>query len=320
MTSSNIPQGFLRGPPPSNATVHKIDFEKTNPPVPAFKNRFAAVIDNLLSEEECNDLLRFAQESILPENETSENASNEPNQIWERAMINIGGGRQILSVDSRNCGRIIFDSPDLAQRILDRLMPYMKEWDLEHITNMPLATGLRPVQRKESFHLSRLNERMRFLRYEGGDYFRPHSDGCYFTPDGKERSLFTIHLYLNGEGEQDMQELNAAIRDAEGKEALRVGEDGEIDLMAASCNEKEEETHRGLAGDRPSEQLLGGATSFTDNLRGDDAFRVFPRTGSVLVFQQRGLTHSGDDVFRGVKYTMRSDVMYRMSAPGPESY
>lgn len=55
--------------------------------------------------------------------------------------------------------------------------------------------------------LAGLNERMRFLRYEGGDYFRPHWDGSYVDRngggdgDGRERrSLLTVHLYLNGEG------------------------------------------------------------------------------------------------------------------------
>ena len=57
-------------------------------------------------------------------------------------------------------------------------------------------------------------------------------------------------------------------------------------------------------------RLLGGATSFTDNYRTSEAVRVFPKTGSVLIFQQRNLMHSGDDVFRGVKFTVRTDVMY----------
>lgn len=43
-----------------------------------------------------------------------------------------------------------------------------------------------------------------------------------------------------------------------------------------------------------------------------DSVRVFPKTGSLLIFQQRNLMHSGDDVFRGVKYTVRTDVMYTL--------
>jgi hypothetical protein len=32
--------------------------------------------------------------------------------------------------------------------------------------------------------------------------------------------------------------------------------------------------------------------------------------GRVLIFQHRRLLHSGDDVKAGIKYTMRSDLMY----------
>jgi hypothetical protein len=34
---------------------------------------------------------------------------------------------------------------------------------------------------------------------------------CYVTPDGLEKSLYTIQLYLNGDGEQDMEELQPHI-------------------------------------------------------------------------------------------------------------
>jgi hypothetical protein len=57
-------------------------------------------------------------------------------------------------------------------------------------------------------------------------------------------------------------------------------------------------------------QLDGGATTFhSHNLT--RKYDVFPKTGRVLIFQHRNLWHSGDDVVRGVKYTMRSDIMYK---------
>jgi len=30
----------------------------------------------------------------------------------------------------------------------------------------------------------------------------------------------------------------------------------------------------------------------------------------VLIFQHRGLLHSGDEVLEGIKYTMRTDLMF----------
>ena len=38
---------------------------------------------------------------------------------------------------------------------------------------------------------------MRFLKYSPGEYFKPHRDGSYKRPDGKEISFVTIQLYLN---------------------------------------------------------------------------------------------------------------------------
>jgi predicted 2-oxoglutarate/Fe(II)-dependent dioxygenase YbiX len=46
--------------------------------------------------------------------------------------------------------------------------------------------------------LVRLNERLRFLRYDPGQKFVPHLDGQYRHPDGSgERSFITVELYLN---------------------------------------------------------------------------------------------------------------------------
>ncbi|RYP31938.1 hypothetical protein DL767_005479 [Monosporascus sp. MG133] len=57
--------------------------------------------------------------------------------------------------------------------------------------------------------------------------------------------------------------------------------------------------------------LVGGATSF---LSGDEKKKmdVDPRAGRVLIFQHARLYHSGDDVKKGIKYTMRSDLLYRL--------
>ena len=38
---------------------------------------------------------------------------------------------------------------------------------------------------------------------------------------------------------------------------------------------------------------------------------VVPKMGRVLIFQQRDLLHSGDDVTAGTKLTMRTDLMYK---------
>jgi hypothetical protein len=109
-------------------------------------------------------------------------------------------------------------------------------------------------------------------------YFREHCDGSYVTPDGKEMSFITVHLYLNGE-------------------VTNIEDDG-----------VENAQREGLPVDqRP---LQGGSTRF-HSMNSQRYLDVFPQTGSCLVFQHRGLLHSGDDVVQGTKYTMRTDVMYQ---------
>lgn len=60
----------------------------------------------------------------------------------------------------------------------------------------------------------------------------------------------------------------------------------------------------------PEEEILeGGATTFHSRDM-QYSLDVDPKAGRVLIFQQKGLLHSGDDVIKGIKYTMRSDIMY----------
>jgi len=68
--------------------------------------------------------------------------------------------------------------------------------------------------------------------------------------------------------------------------------------------------------------LVGGATTFHDPCTCGKGkwescdcetgkFDVEPRVGRVLLFQQRGLEHSGADVSEGLKMTMRTDLLFK---------
>ena len=65
-----------------------------------------------------------------------------------------------------------------------------------------------------------------------------------------------------------------------------------------------------LKNEEPGDLLIGGATTFHSDLDTDKRMDIDPKAGRVLIFQQRNLLHSGDDVAAGIKYTMRSDLMY----------
>ncbi|KAF2735761.1 hypothetical protein EJ04DRAFT_511542 [Polyplosphaeria fusca] len=236
-------EGFLEGPAP-NLSREDVDWKKGG--IPEYEGQWATVLDGVLTEKEC-DLLVAAAEART-------------DGVWERAMVNVGGGMQMLAEDTRNCGRIIWDDRDIVAKLWARVEAAVPE--IHRLEKWVDVTGNGPAKRKEVWKVTRLNERMRILKYIGGEYFKAHCDGCYETPDGLERSYFTLHLYLN---------------DAAGK-----------------------------PGEEP---LKGGATTFhgwTMKQRID----VVPKTGRVLIFQHRGLLHSGDDVVKGTKLTLRTDIMY----------
>lgn len=203
-SQNELPAGFLQGPPPSNITVDRIDFKKMK--LPMYDGLYAVVLDNVLTPQECETMVRAAEASTT--------------SGWERAMINVGGGEQMLMTDQRNCGRIIWDSRDIVDSVWKRIGHLPDVQEITRLENVAKITGNGPAKWKEVWNFTRPNERMRFLKYQGGEYFRPHCDGkfdreapffrvcvrrqgtdaaagSYETPDRSERSYFTLHLYLN---------------------------------------------------------------------------------------------------------------------------
>ncbi|KAI0379656.1 hypothetical protein F5Y04DRAFT_290246 [Hypomontagnella monticulosa] len=65
-------------------------------------------------------------------------------------------------------------------------------------------------------------------------------------------------------------------------------------------------------GEGDEEEVEGGATRFAVDFEDPQAGKldVNPKAGSLVVFQQRDMYHEGAEVTKGIKYTMRADVMY----------
>ncbi|KAH1430735.1 hypothetical protein KXV89_003011 [Aspergillus fumigatus] len=212
----------------ANATVRQISFLSTDPPLPQYKDYNAVAIDNLRTEEEeCKQLLRIADAS------TVEDTSGTPR--WDRAMINTGGAGQILATDQRKKKGLI--------------------------TSTMLVPGL--GGRGKACRLSRLNEKLRFLGYVGGEYFRPHWDSNYITPDEEEEeSFYTLHLYLNGDGEQGPQELMQVSKKAE------IGPEANVNMNPEAnrkTDEKPETKQKATARPSPPQSLtIEGQTYRTD--------------------------------------------------------
>lgn len=85
-------------------------------------------------------------------------------------MVNTGGGTQRLYEDTRKCGRIIWDDRDIVARIWNRVADSVS--DIHELRDRPDITGIGPAKRHETWKVTRLNERMRFLKYVGGEYFK----------------------------------------------------------------------------------------------------------------------------------------------------
>lgn len=118
-------------------------------------------VDGALSAAECRELI-----------------ANSEQRGYTEAPITTADGF-VMRPDVRNNTRYMTDDHALAARLWLRIA--------EHV---PTAiNGWRALG---------LNERFRFYRYDPGQYFRWHVDGC-FRRSERERSILTLMLYLNGD-------------------------------------------------------------------------------------------------------------------------
>jgi prolyl 4-hydroxylase len=95
---------------------------------------------------------------------------------YRDAPIATGFG-DVMRKDVRDNQRILSDDPGLAA-----------EW-WERAKDLLVDDWL-------GWKVAGFNERFRFYRYDRGQKFAPHTDGCFERPDG-ERSHFTFLVYLN---------------------------------------------------------------------------------------------------------------------------
>ena len=193
-------------PPPGSLRVLEVDFAQYG--FPELSTRTCIVIDNLLTPDDVEKLYTSAVSSAE----------------WKAAQVNVGGGREVLATDYRNSDRIILDSHDIAGWLFEKIQPHLPPHVIS-IPNAPHHARIRSPAYKEAKEMSneavegvevegtkakskvkapvakciRLNERLRFLRYQKGMFFNPHYDGQYWTPDKKEVSYYTLQVYLSGD-------------------------------------------------------------------------------------------------------------------------
>ncbi|KAJ4000203.1 hypothetical protein F5050DRAFT_1563437 [Lentinula boryana] len=234
--------------PSTRPSVSYIDFA-TTPLAKWYSGSYALVVDNLFSPQECENLIALA-----------ESTESEDGKGWQPAKIQGGPlpTDQILDTRYRYNDRILRFDHDAAKAIYERVLPIVEN-DIGTIKEGSdwgrIVGGGSRNQVRGTWNLVGLNERLSFLRYGPGHFFKEHLDGRLDLPDGR-KSRVTIQIYLNGSD---------------------------------------------------TATLKGGATRFYFQPKFLD---VVPKTGSALIFQQRGLYHSGETVQEGLKYTMRTDFMF----------
>jgi len=166
-----IPDSFLVIDPldAKPITAQKVNWRST--PLPEYDGSYAVVLDNVLSPSECDTLLQLAEDSVADRGASG-------TRTWRPALVNFGAGYEILRKEYRNSDRIVWDNQTVANRlwarcvraegIAEELAEVVEPWS-------PSASSRRGPQVDKKWHFSCVNQRMRFLKYEGGQFFRRES-------------------------------------------------------------------------------------------------------------------------------------------------
>jgi prolyl 4-hydroxylase len=136
-------------------------------------NKDVFVIQNFLSIEECNDLIRDSE--LIG---------------YEEAKVQAPGNRQIMLKNVRNNDRIMYENNQLANELFEKAKPFL----IHSIGN---------------YDLIGLNEMFRFYKYSKGQSFKMHKDGSYERNE-TECSFYTFLIYLNDDfdgGETEFENL-----------------------------------------------------------------------------------------------------------------
>jgi hypothetical protein len=159
--SNDTPPCHVVPEPPTDGSVsvHKIDYEAYG--LKEYAGSIALVIDNIFTPEECLKILSVTGGATI-----------ESDKHWKIAQVGGEGNEGMVISDYRNGQRIIKDDFDTADWMLKRLQPYLE--DIEELDEEATKQWFRRFGQEGSKRakLLRINERLRFLRYGVGGFFR----------------------------------------------------------------------------------------------------------------------------------------------------
>lgn len=159
----DIPDDFLTGPAAEPVTLNPVPFSTS--PVPEYAKCNAWILDNVLSREECAQLIAYAEASAV--------LNDEGDSPWRPALVSVAPGVEAAAPGYRHSDRIIWDNQLLVDRLWGRCDQAKGLQEL-------VATGpwYKPVDahvKDGEWVFARLNERMRFLKYGPGMFFKRKS-------------------------------------------------------------------------------------------------------------------------------------------------
>lgn len=155
----DIPETFLTGPASESVTIIPVPFKESG--LPEYTKCKAWVLDNVLSREECSELLAYAEASA-----PLEKPGDSP---WKPALVSVAPGVEARAPGYRHSDRIVWDTQLLVDRLWDRCA--QAEGLQELVATAPCP---RPDRHRTqgTWKFAGLNERMRFLKYGPGMFFR----------------------------------------------------------------------------------------------------------------------------------------------------
>jgi predicted 2-oxoglutarate/Fe(II)-dependent dioxygenase YbiX len=122
----------------------------------------------------------FTIPSVLTPEECAERIRKTEAIGFTDAPITTGRGF-VMRPETRNNTRVMQDDTESAEWLWERIARHV-------------APTLGP------WRAAGLNERLRYYRYEPGQYFKWHGDGAFIRSE-RVRSLFTVMVYLNDDFE-----------------------------------------------------------------------------------------------------------------------
>jgi hypothetical protein len=127
-TSPPPPFYIFPEPPldPSDIAALKVDFVSLG--LPEYKDKFAIVIDHVFSPADCQKLYALTGGS-MPVDQEIEAGEEAFSGNWEIAQISYGDSH-FTDTNYRNSGRMLVDTPEMAEWILQKILPYLHEIQL----------------------------------------------------------------------------------------------------------------------------------------------------------------------------------------------